>query len=282
MASSASDVHATANDSPEATAAPERTDPGASASQRGIRAPLVGLTTYRQRAKWNAWDTEATLLPAEYSETLDAAGGIPVLLPPPAWGSRVADGALISRYLDAIDGLILTGGADVDPARYDASPDPTTSAQPHRDALDFALLAGAVERGMPVLGICRGMQVLNVALGGTLHQNIPDVLGHSDYRPAPGVYGEAHVATAPGSLARACLGESTTAPCHHHQSVDRVGQGLIVTGRTADGTIEVLEPGEDWSGGWLFAVQWHPEHNHEDLRVMHSLVTAAREFAASR
>lgn len=252
-------------------------------------APIIGITAYQQPAAWGVWDTEAVILPAEYVRMVAVAGGVPVLLPP--HGTDVA-------VLDRLDGLLLSGGADVGPERYGAEPHTATVSQEWRDAHEFALAAAAIDAGLPVLGICRGLQVINVALGGTLHQHLPEVLGHSDYQPAPGEYGEVTVTCAPGTMASALLGPETTAPCYHHQAVDRVAPGLQVTGRAADGTVEILEaapaPEPDPAGqdpaaavpgpatpGWLLAVQWHPEHDSQDARVVTGLVAAARAHATT-
>jgi len=230
--------------------------------------PLVGLTTYMQQASWAVWDTEAVILPAEYVTMVVAAGAVPVLLPPHGTGTSV---------LDSLDGLVLTGGADVGPDRYGAQSHPRTRAQPWRDEHEFTLFAAARDRGLPVLGICRGLQVVNAARGGTLHQHVPEVLGTDRYQPAPGEYGQMIARTEPDSLIAAIVGDTVTAPCYHHQSVDRVGEGLTVTARTDDGVVEVLEGAPDEP--WLLAVQWHPEHNPVDVRVVAAFVEAARTHA---
>lgn len=223
-----------------------------------------------QEAAWGVWRTEAVVLPAEYVRMVVTAGAVPVLLPPHGTDASV---------LDSLDGLVLTGGADVGPDRYGAQPHPLTQAQPWRDDHEFTLFAAARARGLPVLGICRGLQVVNAALGGTLHQHVPEVLGTDRYQPAPGEYGQMIARTTPGSRIAAIVGESITAPCYHHQSVERVGAGLSVTACTDDGVIEVLEgPTEQ---PWLLAVQWHPEHNPVDVRVVAAFVDAARGHATA-
>lgn len=257
MASNASDPH----------------EPGTYAPGAHDPAPVIGLTSYQQPARWGVWDTEAAVLPAEYVRMVVAAGGVPVLLPPHGTDAAV---------LDRIDGLLLSGGADVGPARYGAQPHAETKSQDWRDEHEFTLAAAAIDSGLPVLGICRGLQVINVALGGTLHQHLPEVLGHSDYQPAPATYGEVTVSCEPGTIASALLGPETTAPCYHHQGVDRVAPGLRVTGRSPDGLVEILEAEPDTVPGWLLAVQWHPEHDSEDARVVTGLVAAARARARTR
>ena len=229
--------------------------------------PIIGITTYRQPASWGAWnDVEAALVPSDYVGMVADAGGTPILLPPV--GNDVT-------VLDCVDGLIFSGGADIDPHRYGADPHPLTRPQPHRDAWEFPLLQQALTLQLPVLGICRGMQLINVALGGTLHQHLPEVVGHTNYQPAPGEYGTADVVTRESTLARQILGKSASVACYHHQSVDKVAPCLQVTAQASDGTIEVLEPGERFQGGWLLAVQWHPEHTRKDMRIVSGLVSAA-------
>lgn len=245
--------------------------------------PVIAISCYMQQAQWGVWDTEAALLPADYVRMVTACGAIPVLLPPHGQAPAV---------LDRVDGLLLAGGADVDAAAYGQDPHALTVSHPFRDDSETLLLGAARERGLPVLGICRGLQVINVAAGGSLIQHLPETLGHSDYQPSPGVYGEVTVTTEAGSLAREILGETTTAPCYHHQGVDRLGEGLAVTGRSPEGLIETIEPAPLSAGtgagtgadaekeaGWLFAVQWHPEHDPTDNRVVHALVDEARRYA---
>lgn len=230
----------------------------------GIR-PRIGLTTYWQRAAWGVWDDVAAVVPGDYVRAVVAAGGTPLCLPPHGSDPSV---------LDVLDGLLVIGGSDVDPARYGASPHSTTRSQPERDDHDEALTREALERGVPLMAVCRGAQVLNVALGGSLHQHLPDIVpGAQDYQPAPGVYGRVEFTTAPGSLARDILGERAAAPCYHHQGIDRFGEGLVVTARDDIGTIEIMERPD--SPGWVLAVQFHPEHNPEDLRLFEAFVTAA-------
>lgn len=254
------------NDS-ERTAEEAQADGAEDPAESGRR-PVVGLTTYMQDASWGVWNTRAALLPAEYVTMVVAADAIPVMLPPHGTDAAV---------LDLLDGLILTGGADVGPDRYGAAPHPRTQAQSWRDDHEFALLAAARDRGLPVLGICRGLQVINAARGGTLHQHVPEVVGTDAYQPAPGEYGQMIARTRPGTRIADIVGEAVTAPCYHHQSVDRVGEGLHVTAQADDGTVEVLEGGANEP--WLLAVQWHPEHNPVDVRVMQAFTEAAAAHA---
>ena len=175
------------------------------------------MTTYLQQAQTGVWDVRASFLPAIYLEGVNRAGGIAVLLPPQPVDAEIAD-----RVLDGLDGLVITGGKDVDPASYGQQPHPATDEPGRdRDAWEFALLDGALRRGMPVLGICRGAQVLNVALGGTLHQHLPDVVGHTRHQQGNAVFSTSAVRTVPGTRLAALIGESSDAQCYHHQAIDR-------------------------------------------------------------
>lgn len=237
-------------------------------------APVIGISSYLQTASWGVWDTEAALIPADYVRMVADCGGIPVLLPPV--GQR-------AEVLERIDGLILAGGADVDPAGYGQPAHETTKSQPDRDASEYLLLEAARARGLPVLGICRGMQIINSFAGGSLHQHLPEVVDHSKYQPEPGVYGQVTVTTVPGTEAARVLGPTTTAPCYHHQGIDRLGEGLTATGHNPEGLVETIEPASerDWPG-WMLAVQWHPEHNPDEARVVQALVDAARADMTAR
>lgn len=230
--------------------------------------PLIGLSTYLEQAATGVWDVPAAFLPKVYFEAVTRAGGIAVLLPP-----QPVDDAIAGRVLDGLDGLIITGGTDVDPERYGQSPHPQTDEpRPDRDAWEDALLRAAIARGLPFLGICRGAQVLNVTLGGTLVQHLPDVLGRTTYSIGGGLFNTVPVDVVPGSELARLVGTSVSAKVYHHQAIDRVADTLVVTGRGADGVIEAVEiPGMPFG----IAVQWHPEENPEDLRLFAGLVAAA-------
>lgn len=236
------------------------------------RRPVVGLTTYLERVQTGIWDIPAGYLPADYFEGVILAGGIAVLLPP-----QPVDAEIVDSVLDSLHALVITGGYDVDPASYGQQPHPSTDApRTDRDAWEFALLRGALRRGLPVLGICRGAQILNVALGGTLHQHLPDVLGHSGHRAGNGVFARLPVRTVAGTRLAALVGEAADAPSYHHQAIDKVGDGLVVSARDGDGVVEALElPGDRF----VLAVQWHPEQSLDDLRLFTAIVDAARSYA---
>ena len=237
--------------------------------------PVIGLTTYLEQAQTGVWDVRASFLPAVYFHGVTAAGGVATLLPP-----QPVDSGIAERVVDGLDGLLITGGKDVDPAAYGQTPHPATD-QPgaQRDAWEFELLKAALQRQLPVLGICRGAQVLNVALGGTLHQHLPDVIGHSGHRAGNAVFTSLPVRTVAGTRLAALVGASVDARCYHHQAVAELGEGLVVSAWDADGVIEALElPGR----GFVLAVQWHPEETLDDLRLFSAIVEAAREYASGR
>lgn len=228
-----------------------------------MRRPVIGISAYREQARWGVWDMPAVLVPAGYVDKVAAAGGLPLVLPPST--------SLDPQVLDLLDGLVLAGGADLDPQRYGEPAHPETSGwRPDRDAGELAVLDGALRRDLPVLGICRGLQVMAVHAGGRLEQHLPDVVGHERHRPEPGVFGEHGVRLAEGSLVHAALGARATVRSYHHQGVADAGS-LTVTGWADDGTVEVVEvPGRRFALGVL----WHPEAA-DDPRLFDALVAAA-------
>jgi putative glutamine amidotransferase len=233
--------------------------------------PVIGICTPLERARWAAWDLPAVLLPRSYVDAVQRAGGMALLLAPDPALAEDPD-----ELLDRIDAIMLAGGADIDPALYGADPHPETiGSVPERDAFEVALVRRAMQRDLPLLAICRGMQVMNVACGGTLHQHLPELLHHEEHRRVLGSFdGADHdVRLAPGSLAARAAGEELhVTKSHHHQGVDRVGEGLVVTGWSQlDDLPEALEvPGNRFALG----VQWHPEAD-EKSRLIGALVVAA-------
>jgi putative glutamine amidotransferase len=224
--------------------------------------PLIGISTYLEQTKFGMWDTPAAVLPRGYLDGVVAAGGMPVLLPPV--------GEWTAAHLSRLDGLVIAGGADIDPAHYGADRvDATSPPRPDRDTSERTLINLAVAAGVPLLAVCRGMQMLNVALGGTLHQHLPDETGNTDHLQVLGTFSRVPVKIAPDSRVTAILGSQVDGHCHHHQAVDRLGTGLVPVGWAGDGTVEAVElPGERFVVG----VQWHPEENRTDHRLFEALV----------
>lgn len=235
-------------------------------SGRDAYRPKIALTSYYQEASWGVWTAKAAILHGSYVEAVVASGGIPILLPPVGTDDTV---------LDLVDGLIVVGGPDVEPSRYGAAAHPQTSSQPLRDTHDTILTKAALERRLPLFAICRGAQILNVALQGSLVQHLPDINPNASYQPAPGVYGEAAFTTEAGSLIRELLGDAASAPCYHHQAIDFVPEGLRVTASSQDGTIQAVE---STSGAWVLGVQFHPEQNPRDLRLFRGFILAAGSY----
>ncbi len=218
------------------------------------RLPLIGLSSYDvDEAHWDVWSLPVHLLPTRYADSVRAAGGVPVLLPPGAADPDAEAAAVVAR----VDGLLLSGGTDVDPALYGALRHPATQpARPDRDRWELALTRAALDAGVPVLGICRGMQLLDVALGGTLEQHLPDRVGSTMHCPSVGEHARHTVTVAAGSTLAALLGAGEhDISTYHHQAVDRLGSGLAPAARAADGVVEALE----LPGRWVVGVQWHPE-----------------------
>jgi putative glutamine amidotransferase len=229
--------------------------------------PVIGLTTYREHAQWGVWSTSADVLHAQYADAVLAAGGAPVLLPPASGSDHVAE-AVIAR----LDGLVVTGGADVGPHHYGQAAAPHTVAwRDDRDTWELALLRAADRIGLPTLGVCRGMQLMAVAAGGSLHQHTPELVGHEEHNPGADVFGDTRVTTAAGTVLRELVGEEVRVGCHHHQTVDS-HPGFTPTAWAEDGSLEAMER----SGGrFCLAVQWHPEVG-EDAALFEALVAAAQ------
>jgi putative glutamine amidotransferase len=224
--------------------------------------PLIGITSYVEPARWGVWDMRAVLLPESYVRMVHDAGGRAVVVPP------LDEDA--SDLLRRLDGMVLAGGADVEPARYGAQAHPRTVARPDRDAGELAVARAAIDLDLPVLGVCRGMEVLAVAYGGTLHQHLPDLLGHERHQPEPGVQGRHAAHFVAGSRAAKIFGATADVNSYHHQAINDPGR-LTVTGWADD---EVIEAVEDPSLRFLVGVQWHPEEQL-DVRPFAALVEAA-------
>lgn len=226
--------------------------------------PVIGITTYREAAAWGVWQRPADLLGAGYADAVLAAGGAPVLLPPLPEAS--------ADVLRVLDGVVLAGGADVEPRRYGAPTDPATGApRPDRDEAELLLARLCLDRGTPLLAICRGMQVLAVALGGTLVQHLPDVPGTAPHRAGEGRFQERGVRVEPGSRLASLVGQQYDVHCYHHQAVERLGTGLRAVAWSEDGLVEAVElPGEPF----VLGVQSHPEES-SDQRLFRGLVQAA-------
>ena len=238
------------------------------------RRPAIGILTPFTPATWGVWSMDAALLPGLYVDAVNAAGGLSLLVPPDPVLTAEPD-----ELLDRIDGLMLTGGTDLDPALYGETPHPETQAfQRDRDDFEIAMALRAIERDMPVLGICRGMQVLNVAHGGTLLQHLPESHGHGDHRRVAGSFdGADHdVRLTPDSVAARAAGELLHATkSHHHQGVGRIGDGLVVSGSSVlDDLPEALERADR---SFVLGVQWHPEADARS-RVIATLVQAAADY----
>lgn len=240
-------------------------------TERRIR-PLIGLSTYVEEAAWGAWYEESALVPQSYVSAVARAGGCPVLLPPSP--ARPED------LMSALDGLVITGGPDVDPASYGADAHAETDyPRKERDEWEMALGRAALDDDLPLLAICRGLQVLNVAMGGTLHQHLPEVVGHDSHRIELGKMNPMLIALNADSAIGSILGSEAEGLCHHHQAINRLGRRMEAVGFAADGTVEAVEvAGQEFAIG----VQWHPEDNPSDDRLFTAFVQAASRFRYER
>jgi putative glutamine amidotransferase len=233
--------------------------------------PIVGITTYLTSATFENWTEVSALVPADYVRAVERAGGRPMLVPPSEDG--------IEETLDALHAVIFSGGSDLDPATYGQEPHPATKGVvTDRDRAELALLDAALARDMPVLAVCRGSQVLNVALGGDLVQHLPEVVGHDDHKHTPGEYSDHDVELEPDTQLAALLGDHAPVKSHHHQGFGRLGSGLLEAARADDGTVEALE---DPSRRFALGVLWHPEAG-EDMRLFEALVEEARRYRRER
>jgi putative glutamine amidotransferase len=241
----------------------------------GMKRPVIGICTALEQARWSVWDQPALLLARNYVDAVQRADGLALMLPP---DPRLVEDP--SEALELIDGLVLAGGADIDPGAYAQPPHAeTVDTVPERDAFEIALAREAIEWDLPVLGICRGMQLINVARGGTLLQHLPERLGHEEHRRVAGSFegAEHDVDVVVDTLARRVVGEVRhPTRSHHHQGVDRIGDGLIVSATAVvDGLPEAIElPGRRF----VLGVQWHPEAD-AGSPVLEALVQAAGEYA---
>src|SRR5512132_1813834 len=228
--------------------------------------PVVGITAYAEDATWGHWSLPAALVPLSYVQSVELAGGRPLVVPPMESG--------IEETLAALDGLVFSGGADIDPAEYGDDAHPMTTSQVWRDRAERALLEAALARELPVLAICRGMQMLNVLRGGSLHQHLPELVGHDGHRESRGAFSEHEVTLAEGSKTAAVLGPRIRVKSTHHQAPGRIGTELSAVGTAPDGTVEAVE---DWRRPFAIGVLWHPEEE-QDKRLFEALVDEARVY----
>ena len=236
-----------------------------------MRKPVIGITTYLTPATFGVWQEDAALVPAVYVRAVEMAGGRALLVPPSLDG--------VQETLDAVDGLLFSGGSDLDPELYGAEAHPETNGvQPERDRGEIALLQAALERDMPVLAVCRGSQVFNIARGGDLVQHLPEVVGDEKHKHTPGVFADHDVDVKADTRLGRLLGERAPVKSHHHQGYGRLGEGLVESARAEDGTIEAFE---DPSHRFALGVLWHPEEG-EDFRLFEQLVDEARRYRAEK
>jgi putative glutamine amidotransferase len=233
--------------------------------------PLVGITTYVTPARFGVWEAESVLVPADYVDAVKRAGGRPLLVPPSEDG--------VDETLAAVDGLIFSGGSDLDPELYGQEPHAeTVGVVAARDRAELVLLTAALARDLPVLAICRGSQVLNVALGGDLVQHLPDVVGDERHKHTPGEFADHDVTLEEGTRIGALLGDRAPVKSHHHQGIGRLGNGLRASAHAEDGVVEAIE---DPARRFTLGVLWHPEAG-EDLKLFEALVEEAARFRAER
>jgi gamma-glutamyl-gamma-aminobutyrate hydrolase PuuD len=236
-----------------------------------VRIPVVGITAGAEQACWGVWEAPAVLIPRAYVEAVERAGGRALVVPPSL--------DAIEETLDVLDGLVLSGGSDVEPALYGSEPHPETAGtRPDRDRAELALVQAALARDLPLLAVCRGSQLLNVALGGDLVQHVPDDVGHDGHKETPGAFSTHGVDIVQGTRLHTLLGRRAEVKSHHHQGYGRLGHGLLAAARAGDGTIEALEePGRQFALGVL----WHPEEA-EDGTLFRALVEEAVAYRAAR
>jgi putative glutamine amidotransferase len=233
--------------------------------------PLIGITSYAEEIRWGVWTEDAALVPLSYVRAVERAGGRPLVVPPSEDG--------LEETLEALDGVIFSGGGDLDPELYGAEPhDATDTPRKERDAAELRLLEAALGRDMPVLAICRGSQLLNVARGGDLVQHLPEEVGHEQHRHDPGSFSEHDVSVAADSRLGELLGDHSPVKSHHHQAYGRIGSGLREVAWAEDGVVEGLE---DADKRFALGVLWHPEEG-EDLALFEGLVEHARRYRQER
>lgn len=233
--------------------------------------PIIGITSYAEDARWGVWQAPAALIPLAYVHAVEAAGGRPLLVPPSVEG--------VEETLDALDGLLLSGGADIDPEAYGAEAHPETNGtRPERDRAELVLLEAALARDLPVLAVCRGSQVLNVARGGDLVQHLPEIVGHQGHKETPGVFADHGVEILPDTRLSEVIGSHAPVKSHHHQGYGRLGEGLREAARAEDGTVEAIE---DPSRRFALGVLWHPEEG-EDAALFRALVEEATRYREER
>jgi putative glutamine amidotransferase len=236
-----------------------------------VARPVIGITTYVTPAKWSWWELEAALVPVEYVRAVEQAGGRPLLVPPSEQG--------VEETLDVVDGLIFSGGSDLDPDLYGQESHPATvGVRADRDRAELTLLSAALERDLPVLAICRGSQVLNIARGGDLVQHLPDVVGDEKHKHTPGTFADHDVTLEHGTRLEKLLGDRAPVKSHHHQGFGRIGDGLRVAAHAEDGTIEAVEAPDR---RFALGVLWHPEAG-EDLKLFEALVEEASRRRSER